>query len=248
MISFENLDKHFGSFQAVRKLNLKVRSGEMFGFLGPNGAGNTTTIRMAMGILVPTSGKVLINSLESATQRASIMKNVGYLPDDPIFYEYMKGSEVLQFVGEMHGQAVDEASDNANRLLEEFALVDAAQEYAVNYSMGMKKKLGLACALIHNPKILFLDEPTNGLDPRASHDMQQRLVRFADDGGTVFLSSHLLNIAERLCDRFGIIHRGELIAQGTLAEMNDQIRSDGGIEELYLKITDEPNHSRTKLL
>jgi ABC-2 type transport system ATP-binding protein len=165
MIRFHHLSKRYGEFTAVRDLELSVEQGEVFGFLGPNGAGKTTTIRIMMGILVPTSGRVTIDGLDCQTDRVEVKRRVGYLPDNPIFYDYLRGREILAFVGEMHGQSRAEAEKRAGMLLQDLALDDASEEFAVNYSAGMKKKLGLACALIHEPSVLILDEPTNGLDP-----------------------------------------------------------------------------------
>jgi ABC-2 type transport system ATP-binding protein len=238
MIAFHRLSKVYGELAAVRDLDLSIKKGEVFGFLGPNGAGKTTTIRMMMGILVPTSGRIIIDGLDCQADRVEVKRRVGYLPDNPIFYDYLRGREILAFVGEMHGQSRGEAEARASALLHDLALDDAEQEYAVNYSAGMKKKLGLACALIHDPSVLILDEPTNGLDPRASREVQERLRRGAAEGKTIFLSTHLLNMAEHLCSRIGIIHRGELVAAGQLHELQDQVVPGGSLEEVFLKVTD----------
>ena len=157
-------------------------------------------------------------------------RRVGYLPDNPIFYDYLRGREILEFVGEMHGHARREAERRAAALLEELALDEAAEEYAANYSAGMKKKLGLACALIHDPIVLILDEPTNGLDPRASREVQERLRISAAQGMTIFLSTHLLNMAERLCSRVGIIHKGEIVAVGPLHALQEEVVPGGSLE------------------
>jgi ABC-2 type transport system ATP-binding protein len=237
VIALENLSKHYGQFAAVRGLNLSVERGEVFGFLGPNGAGKTTTIRMLMGILVPTAGRATIDMLDCHRDRVEVKQRVGYLPDNPIFYDYLRGREILEFVGEMHGHARGEAKRRAAKLLDELALEDATAEFAVNYSMGMKKKLGLACALIHDPPVLILDEPTNGLDPRAAREVQDRLRSSAADGKTIFLSTHLLDMAERLCSRVGIIHKGELVAVGRLQELREKVVAGGSLEEVFLKVT-----------
>jgi ABC-2 type transport system ATP-binding protein len=237
MIAFHHLRKDFGEFTAVRDLDLVVGKGEMFGFLGPNGAGKTTTIRMIMGILVPTAGSVTIDGLDCQEDRVEVKRRVGYLPDNPSFYDYLRGREILVFVGEMHGQRRDDARARADKLLHDLALDDAAEDYAVNYSAGMKKKLGLACALIHDPPVLVLDEPTNGLDPRAARDVQVRLRLAAAQGKTIFLSTHLLDMAERLCSRVGIIDRGELVAAGPLKELQEKVVPGGSLEEVFLKVT-----------
>ena len=235
MIEFQQLRKAYGEFAAVNGLELAIDKGEMFGFLGPNGAGKTTTIRMMMGILVPSSGSVRIGGLDCQADRVEVKRRVGYLPDNPIFYDYLRGREILEFVGEMHGQSRVDARKNAARLLDDLALDDAAEEYAVNYSTGMKKKLGLACALIHDPSVLILDEPTNGLDPRASRELQDRLRVAAGQGTTIFLSTHLLDMAERLCSRVAIIHKGELVAVGPLHALQDKVIPGGSLEEVFLR-------------
>ena len=237
MIEFHEVSKTYGDFTAVRKLALAVDKGEVFGFLGPNGAGKTTTIRMMMGILVPTDGRITIDGLDCQADRLQVKQRVGYLPDNPIFYDYLRGREILAFVGEMHGQPRDEAQRRTAALLDELALEDAAEEFAVNYSTGMKKKLGLACALIHDPAVLILDEPTNGLDPRASRHVQERIRVSASQGKTIFLSTHLLDMAERLCGRVGIIDKGDLVAVGPLKDLQDKLVPGGSLEEVFLKVT-----------
>jgi ABC-2 type transport system ATP-binding protein len=237
MIAFDHLSKRYGEFTAVRDLDLRVEKGEVFGFLGPNGAGKTTTIRMMMGILVPSAGRVMIDGLDCQKDRVELKRRVGYLPDSPMFYDYLRGREILAFVGEMHGQARSEADRLAAALLDELALDDWGEEYAVNYSAGMRKKLGLACALIHDPAVLILDEPTNGLDPRAAREVQERLRLAAAQGKTIFLSTHLLDMAERLCSRVAIIHKGELVAVGPLEDLRDKVVPGGSLEEVFLKVT-----------
>src|SRR5215470_10110690 len=237
MITFDRLGKAYGDFTAVRDLELAIARGEVFGFLGPNGAGKTTTIRMMMGILVPTSGHATIDGLDCQKDRVELKRRVGYLPDNPMFYDYLRGREILAFVGEMHGQSRIEAQKRASVLLHELALDDAAEEFAVNYSTGMKKKLGLACALIHDPAVLILDEPTNGLDPRASRHVQDRIRVSAEQGKTIFLSTHLLDMAERLCGRVGIIDKGDLVAVGPLKDLQDKLVPGGSLEEVFLKVT-----------
>jgi len=237
MIAFDHLAKKYGEVTAVRDLALSIEQGEVFGFLGPNGAGKTTTIRMMMGILVPSSGRITIDGLDCQKDRVELKRRVGYLPDNPIFYDYLRGREILVFVGEMHGQSRGEAQQRASTLLGDLALEDASEEYAVNYSTGMKKKLGLACALMHDPAVLILDEPTNGLDPRAAREVQERLRVSAAQGKTIFLSTHLLNMAERLCSRVGIIHKGDLVAVGPLDVLQERVVPGGSLEEVFLKVT-----------
>ena len=237
MIELDNLSKHYGDFVAVRDLTLKVERGEVFGFLGPNGAGKTTTIRMLMSILVPSGGRALIDGLDCQADRIEVKRRVGYLPDNPVFYDFLRGREILEFVGEMHGLTRAEARRRALALMDELGLDEASEEYAVNYSMGMKKKLALACALIHDPPVLILDEPTNGLDPRAAHDVDQRLRAGAEAGKTIFLSTHLLDRAEKLCARVGIVHQGALVAAGPVGELRRRLAGEGSLEQVFLAVT-----------
>lgn len=239
MIEFQHLTKSYNGFDAVKDLTMSVGRGEVFGFLGPNGAGKTTTIRMMMGILVPTSGRVLIHGRDCHLEATEVKRHVGYLPDMPIFYDFLRGREILQFVAEMHGFTRAQARTRAGRMLDAFDLGEAAEEFAVNYSLGMKKKLGLACALIHEPAVLILDEPINGLDPRATRDVNERLLAEAARGTTIFVSTHLLDMAEKLCDRVGIIHRGALAATGSVDEVRVQAAGSGSLEDVFLKMTDE---------
>lgn len=239
MIEFRNLSKVYGSHRALDRLNLTVEPGQVFGFLGPNGAGKTTTIRLMMGVLVPSEGSVSIDAKDCSSSRVEVMQLVGYVPDEPHFYEYLKGYEILQFVAEMHGLNRHEASTRGQYLLEQFSLLDAAEEFAVNYSHGMKKKLSLACAMIHQPSYLILDEPTNGLDPRSSRIVQRQLTDFAAQGGTVFLSSHLLNLVEDLCAQIAVVDQGQLKAFGSLDQIRESTNARGDLEGVFLQLTDE---------
>jgi ABC-2 type transport system ATP-binding protein len=236
-VVLSDLAKRYGDFTAVDALSLEVARGEVFGFLGPNGAGKTTTIRMMMGILVPSAGSARIEGWDCQQDRVEVARRVGFLPDNPAFYDYLRGREIVEFVAEMHGLARDEARTRSARLLAELGLDDASEEFAVNYSTGMKKRLGLACALVHAPSVLVLDEPTNGLDPRASRDVQDRIRAIAAQGRTVFLSTHLLDMAEKLCHRIGIIDGGRLVAVGTVDALRAQLSAGGSLEELFLKVT-----------
>ena len=238
MIAFDKLSKQYGSFSAVRDLTFSVERGEVFGFLGPNGAGKTTTIRMLMGILVPSGGRATIDGLDCQLDRVEVKRRVGYLPDSPIFYDFLRGREILEFVGEMHGQSRGDARRNASRLLEELALGEAEEEYAVNYSMGMKKKLGLACALIHDPSVLILDEPTNGLDPRAAREVQvllqgQRGTR--QDDLPVDASARHGRAA--LHARSGSSTRASWWRWASWRRLRREVVPGGTLEEVFLKAT-----------
>ena len=236
-IECASLSKVYGSFRAVNAISLEVQPGEIFGFLGPNGAGKTTTIRMLMGMLIPSQGQARILGLDCQKDRVEVKRRVGYLPDNPVFQDYLRGVEILQFVGEMHGLSGQLLVERVTQLLEQFSLTDAAYEFAVNYSMGMKRKLGLACAQIHNPDVYILDEPTNGLDPIAQREVQNWILESARAGKTIFLSTHLLDMAEKLCHRVAIIHRGEILTVGSPQQLKDQLSAGGSLEEVFFAVT-----------
>jgi ABC-2 type transport system ATP-binding protein len=236
-IECRELSKEYGSFRALDGITLQVQQGEILGFLGPNGAGKTTTIRLLMGMLIPTSGSAFIHGLDCHADRVEVKRYVGYLPDQPVFHDYLRGEEILRFVGEMQGLDHTTLDQRVPQLLETFGLSDAAFEFAVNYSTGMKRKLALACAQIHDPEVYILDEPTSGLDPVGSRDLQNWIRESAHTGKTIFLSTHLLDMAERLCTRVGIVDRGRLLALGPLDELKDRLCPGGTLEEIFFKVT-----------
>ncbi len=251
VIRIEGLGKRFGEFDAVIGLDLEVVRGEILALLGPNGAGKTTTMLMLMGILQPTAGTALIDGLDCFRQRPEVMRRVGYLPEEPIFYDYLRGREIIRFVGEMHGLPHIEIAAASEPLVEMLDLGDALEEYAANYSRGMKKKLALICALMHDPLLLLLDEPTDGLDPyatRAVHDLMRERI---DRGRSVFFSTHLLEQAEKICDRVAVMFRGKLAAVGRLDELRAGSSESGSLEEIFFSLTQEdsatPGNSTTDL-
>ncbi|MCI0651627.1 MAG: ABC transporter ATP-binding protein [Planctomycetes bacterium] len=236
ILDIQALTKIYGDFRAVDDLTLAVASGEIFALLGPNGAGKTTTIRMLMGILAPTSGHARIANLDCFRERAKVMLHVGYLPDEPVFYDYLRGSELLRFVGEMHLLTAGETKLRAQPLIEKFQLDDDLEEFAVNYSKGMKKKLALICALLHAPRVLILDEPTNGLDPFATRALHELVREQASSGVAVFYSTHLLDQAERLCHRVGIVRAGALAALGPIDELRANLSVKGSLEDIFFQV------------
>jgi ABC-2 type transport system ATP-binding protein len=236
VLDIRGLSKTFGSFRAVSGLDLQVSRGEIFALLGPNGSGKTTTIRMLMGILQPTSGTASVDGHDCFRDRVEVMRRVGYLPDEPVFYEYLRGSEIIRFVGEMHGLRRDEVDARSGALIERFGLLDAIEEYAINYSRGMKKKLALVCALLHDPLLLILDEPTSGLDPLATRTLLD-FIRKESARKTVFFSTHLLGQAEELCHRAGILFEGKLAAVGTLEALREELSPGGSLEEVFFAVT-----------
>jgi ABC-2 type transport system ATP-binding protein len=236
IIRIQGLAKSYGEVQAVRGIDLEVQGGEVFALLGPNGAGKTTTIRMLMGILQPSGGRATIAGLDCSADRARIMRQVGYLPDEPIFYDYLRGREIVHFVGQMHGLDRVTIEERCRPLIQRLDLAGALEDYAVNYSHGMKKKLAVVCALLNAPSLLILDEPTNGLDPFATREVHALIRAHAAGGGSVFLSTHLLDQAERLCTRVGILLDGRLAACGALAELRKAARQDSSLEEIFFAV------------
>jgi len=239
VIDLRGLSKRYGDVVAVSDLDLQVAAGEIFTLLGPNGAGKTTTIRMLMGVLQPTGGAAHVLGMDCASRRAEIQRHVGYLPDEPIFYDFLTGREIIQFVGEMRGFAPADVARRAAPFSERLGLDPDLDEFAVNYSRGMKKKLAAVCAFLHEPSVLVLDEPTSGLDPFATRTMHGLLREQAAAGTCVFFSTHLLDQAERLCTRVGILARGRLAAVGEMAELRARAAAGSTLEEIFFSVTDD---------
>jgi ABC-2 type transport system ATP-binding protein len=238
ILELRSLTKKYGGFAAVKDLDLTVRRGEIFGFLGPNGAGKTTTIRMVAGILEPTAGEVRIGGDSLERSPASAKGRIGYIPDRPFLYEKLSGAEFLRFVAALWGRGGPEVEERIDRFLELFSLTPWKHELLESYSHGMRQKLLISSALIHDPELVVVDEPMVGLDPRAARLLKDLLRTFAGKGGSVFLSTHTLEVAEAVCDRIGIIAEGELIALGTMEDLRAQ--ADAGeahLEEIFLKVT-----------
>jgi ABC-2 type transport system ATP-binding protein len=239
-----NLVRRFGDFIAVDDLNLTVRRGSFFGFLGPNGAGKSTTIKMLTGLLAPTNGRIRVLGRDIATEPLEVKRRIGVVPEDLNLFERLTGAEMLSFTGRMYGLQKTEIAERSPELLELMELRDEPKKLIVEYSHGMKKKLSLACALIHRPEILFLDEPFEGIDAIASRTLKDLLSRLTERGLTVFLTSHVLEIVERLCSDIAIISQGKLLAAGSLAELRKGIRleDDGqekgpvSLEEYFIQV------------
>ena len=236
------LVKQFGEFRAVDNLNLTVDRGSFFGFLGPNGAGKSTTIKMLTGLLAPTRGTLRVLGFNIATHPMEVKRRIGVVPEDLNLFERLTGAEMLAFTGRMYGLTRDEIGQRSKELLELMELNEDPRKLVIEYSHGMKKKLSLACALIHRPEMLFLDEPFEGVDAIASRTLKDLLSRLTARGLTVFLTSHVLEIVERLCSDIAIISQGRLLASGSLNDLRKGIKlgADGGgpisLEEYFIHV------------
>jgi ABC-2 type transport system ATP-binding protein len=218
-IATEYLTRRFGDLVAVQDVNLRVAPGQFFGFLGPNGAGKSTTIKMLTGLLAPTSGRIEILGLDFALRTTDVKRQIGVVPEGLALFGRLTGAEYLTFVGRMYGLDRETTAKRTNELLEFMQLANEPKKLVTDYSHGMQKKLALAAAVIHGPKILFLDEPFEGVDAIAAGTLKSMLQRMIARGATIFLTSHVLEIVERLCSHVAIIHRGALVAQGSLEEL-----------------------------
>jgi ABC-2 type transport system ATP-binding protein len=238
LIETRNLVKRYGDKVAVNNVSFEVYGGEVFGFLGPNGAGKTTTIKMIVGLLQPTSGTVKVAGYDVQTQPLFAKAASGYVPDTPNLYAKLTGRELLRFVGDLYNLDRNQVAPRIDELLHKFDLEAAADDTFDSYSHGMQQKTSLAAALIHDPKVLILDEPTVGLDPKSARLIKDILRQLADRGAAVMLSTHILEIAERMCDRIGIINKGELIAVGTMAELRKLDKTgQTSLEDIFLNLT-----------
>ncbi|MCP3981540.1 MAG: ABC transporter ATP-binding protein [bacterium] len=235
-----NLTRTFGELTAVDALDLKVARGTFFGFLGPNGAGKSTTMKMLTGLLDKTSGEARILGHDLERDALEVKRRIGVVPEELALYERLKGREYLTFVGRMYGLARADTEARAGELLELMELDRSEDKLIVDYSHGMKKKLALSAALIHKPELLFLDEPFEGLDAIAARLIKDLMGSLIRSGVTIFLTSHILEIVEKLCSDIAIIHRGRLVAQGTLAELRSGIPGQAGatLEQLFLSLVD----------
>ena len=240
MIELTDLTKDFGTTVAVNRLNLQIRPGEIYGFIGPNGAGKTTTIRMMGGIIEPTSGSIRIGGIDMHKDPVAAKQMIGFVPDRPFLYEKLTGMEFLKFISDLYQVSPDVMPGRARDLLKQFALWEWADEIIEAYSHGMKQRLIIAAALLHAPKVLVVDEPMVGLDPAAVRMVKDILKRLAMQNVTIFVSTHTLSIAEDLCDRIGVIHKGTLLAQGTVAELNTAAQTgEAKLEEVFLTLVRE---------
>jgi ABC-type multidrug transport system ATPase subunit len=236
LVQIVDATKSFGQKLALDRISFSVPGGRICGLLGPNGAGKTTLFRLLMGILKATDGRLLVDGLDAFEDRVEVKRRIGFLPDEPVFYSYLSGRETLELSAAMHGLDVAEAMARLAPMIERLRLSDEIDGYAEDYSRGMKKKLGLLLAILHRPKLLVLDEPTNGLDVETTHFFYDLIFDLANDGVTILFSTHLMEHVLKLCSHAVILDRGRLVFEGSLAQLRDEHGGEG-LEEIFLALT-----------
>jgi ABC-2 type transport system ATP-binding protein len=250
-IATEMLTRKFGSLTAVDSINLRVQAGQFFGFLGPNGAGKSTTIKILTGLLAPTSGRMELLGVDFQQHPVEVKRQIGVVPEGMGLFERLTGSEYLRFVGRMYGLDRATTDKRSEELLDFMQLADREKTMIADYSHGMQKKLALAAAVIHGPRILFLDEPFEGVDALAAGALKSLLARMTERGVSIFLTSHVLEIVERLCSHVAIIHQGRLVAQGSLDELRSGISAAEGekktLEQIFLSIVGQSGAEQSRL-
>lgn len=238
MIELINVTKSYnGKTKAVDNVNLTIPNGEIFGFLGPNGAGKTTIIKMITGIINPVSGSISINGIDIKKEDIKAKKQFGFVPDNPDMFLRLKGIEYLNFMADIYEVESEERINSIKRLSDRFEMSNALKDQIQSYSHGMRQKIVIMGALIHNPSVWILDEPMTGLDPRSSHILKEMMREHADKGNTVFFSTHILEVAEKICDRFAIINKGNIMFCGTFKELKEQFKEDKSLENIFLEMT-----------
>jgi ABC-2 type transport system ATP-binding protein len=241
------LRKVFGDLAAVDGIDLVVPRGSFYGFLGPNGAGKSTTIKCLTGLLRPTAGTFRILDLDPIADPVAVKKKIGVVPEDLALFDRLSGEETLSFIGQVYGIDARSMRSRSAELLELMDLTSVARDLVADYSHGMRKKIALAAALLPAPRLLFLDEPFEGIDAVASRQIKELLAEFVRNGGTIFLTTHILEIVERLCDHIGVIHKGRLVAQGSLAELRGGASTGKTLEELFLALIGADRAQRARL-
>jgi ABC-2 type transport system ATP-binding protein len=240
MIKLKGLTKRYGNLVAVDNLNLLIPKGEIFGFIGPNGAGKTTTINMIGGILAPTSGTVMICGINMESDPEKAKRKIGFIPERPYLYEKLTGMEFLKFIADLYGVGEDVFLIKSQEKLEMFFLSDWSDDLIESYSHGMKQRLVMAAALVHDPEVIIVDEPMVGLDPLAIKMVKNLFRGLAKQGVTIFMSTHTLKVAEDICDRIGIIHKVTLIASGTPEDLKRQVNeTDADLEQVFIRLTEQ---------
>jgi ABC-2 type transport system ATP-binding protein len=238
MIKINNVTKSYGkNFIAVNNLKLEIKAGEIFGFIGPNGAGKTTTIKMMTGVTNADKGFIKIDGTDIALDPLKAKKKFGFVPDNPDMFLRLKGIEYLNFVGDMYDVSKKDRQDLIEKLSKGFEINDVLSDQIQTYSHGMRQKIVLIGALLHNPKVWILDEPLTGLDPKSSFKLKEMMKEHVKQGNVVFFSTHVLEVAEKLCDRIGIINKGNLVFEGTFDQLKKKYKSSKNLESIFLEIT-----------
>lgn len=239
MLKLNNLTKSYGRIKAVNNINLEVRSGEIFGFLGPNGAGKTTTIKMIVGLLKPDEGMITLAGIDIWQEPLKAKSMISYVPDNPAVYDKLKGIEFLNFIADMYGISKEERLRKIDYFSKLFNIEHALENLISSYSHGMKQKLVLTSALINDPKLFILDEPMVGLDPKSSFNLKEIMRQMCDEGKIVFFSTHVMEVAERLCDRIAIINKGQIVTVGTMEELRSSAKDEETLEKIFLELTED---------
>ncbi len=234
----KGLTRRFGNVDAVKRIEMQIKKGIIMGFLGPNGAGKTTTIRMLTCLLRPTSGSATVAGFDICREAIKVKSKIGIVPDELNLYERLTGLEHLYFVGRMFGMDEMKLAERVPLLLDLFGLFEKKDEMIIDYSHGMQKKLAIACALVHDPEVLFLDEPFSGLDPISARLCRQLFIELSHDGTTIFLSSHALEVVEKLCDEVAIVNKGEIVTSGSVDDIRKETESKEGssLEDIFMKL------------
>lgn len=235
MLRIENLTKTYGSKKAVDNLSLQINPGEIYAFIGHNGAGKTTTIKSCCGILQFEEGEIFINNISIKKNPLECKKLIAYIPDNPDLYEYMSGIKYLNFVADIYGISKSDREERIQKYADMFELTSDLAQQISSYSHGMKQKLAIISALIHNPKLIIMDEPFVGLDPKASHLLKQIMRDICDNGGAIFFSTHVLDVAEKLCDKVAIIKNGQLLVSGSM----DDVKGNQSLESVFLELAED---------
>ncbi|MBV1757727.1 MAG: ABC transporter ATP-binding protein [Dethiosulfatibacter sp.] len=240
MLEVNNLVKNYGKKEAVNNISFNIKPGEIYGFLGHNGAGKSTTIKACTGLLKPTSGAIKICGYDIVSQPLEAKKHFGYVPENPYLYDKLTGREFLNVVSDVYlKRKNNDTVKKINSLLEDLHMTNDADKLIGTYSHGMRRKITLCAALLHNPSVIFLDEPTTGLDASSARAAKDLFRKYADEGSAILFTTHVLEIAEKLCDRIGIINQGELLAEGSLDELRERYKTFGPtLEDIFLNITD----------
>ncbi len=239
MLKVDQLSKSYsnGKVKAVDQVSFAVKPGEIYGFLGPNGAGKTTTIKLIVGLLKQDGGLIHVTGFNTLTHPLQAKANIGFVPDNPQIYDKLKGMEYLNFMGDVYRVSKKDRQERIEKYLNLFSLSDAVNDVIHSYSHGMKQKIALTGALIHDPDLFILDEPMVGLDPKSAFHLKEIMGDMCQRGKSVFFSTHVLEVAEKICDRIGIIHKGRIIAEGTMADLRTKAGREESLEKIFLEVT-----------